>query len=82
MTTDRQDKAAATPKGAARWLSVGGSVALILALAMVVLAWRHASDERHSAEDVKERVAAEMNRIEAEAARMEREAGNDTDTGS
>ena len=80
-----QNKPVAMPGSsshAVRWLGIGGSVALVLALAMILLAWRHASDERRSAEVVKARVAAEMNRIEAEAARMEREAGNDTDNGS
>lgn len=67
---------------AVRWLGIGGGVALVLALATVLLAWQRVSDERRSAEDVKARVAAEMNRIEAEAARMEREAGNGTDNGS
>jgi hypothetical protein len=74
--------AAESTSRSVRWLGIGGGVALVLALAMVILAWQHASDERRSAEDVKARVAAEMNRIESEAARMEREAGNDTDNGS
>jgi hypothetical protein len=59
---------------AGRWLSVGGGIALLLALFAVFLAWQRATDDRRSAEDVKARVAAEMNRIEAEANRMEREA--------
>jgi hypothetical protein len=60
--------------GALRWLGIGGGVALVLAVLAVLLAWQRAIDERRSAEDVKARVSAEMNRIEAEAARMEREA--------
>ena len=78
MTSRQRDKPPARPDsstGAARWLGIGGAIALMLAVLAVLLAWQHASDERRSAEDVKARVAAEMNRIEAEAARIEREAG-------
>lgn len=85
MTIKREGKPAmgqGQDSRAVRWLGIGGGVALVLALATVLLAWQRVSDERRSAEDVKARVAAEMNRIESEAARMEREAGNGTDNGS
>jgi hypothetical protein len=76
MTSRQDDKRASAPgsnDAAVRWLRIGG-VALVLALVMVLLAWHRASEGRQSAEDIKARVAAEMNRIEAEAARMERNA--------
>jgi hypothetical protein len=77
MTSRQDDKRASAPgsnDAAVRWLRIGGGVALVLALVMVLLAWHRASEGRQSAEDIKARVAAEMNRIEAEAARMERNA--------
>lgn len=79
MVSKQRERPAARPDSrasATRWLGLGGGVALVLVLLAVLLAWQHASDERRSAEDVKARVAAEMNRIEAEAARMEREAAH------
>ena len=60
--------------GALRWLGIGGGIALLLAALAALLAWQRATDDRRAAEDVKARVSAEMNRIEAEAARMERDA--------
>ena len=57
-----------------RWLGIGGAAALVLALLFVFLAWNRAADERRASQDVEARVAAEMNRIEAEAQRIERDA--------
>jgi hypothetical protein len=59
---------------AGRWLGLGGGIALLLAVLVVLFAWQRATDERRKSQDVKARVAAEMKRIEAEARRMEREA--------
>ena len=58
-----------------RWLGVGAGFVLVLAALVAALGWQRAVDERRKAEDVGARVSAEMNRIEAEAKRMEREAG-------
>ncbi|AQR75805.1 hypothetical protein BXU08_09680 [Sphingomonas sp. LM7] len=77
MAPEQQDKQSARHDpgaGASRWLTIGGGVALVLALLFVLLAWQRASDERRAASDVKARVETEMKRIEAEAQRIEREA--------
>lgn len=59
----------ATPRY--RWLQIAGIVTLVLAVAVALLAWRHAAEEKRRREDVGVRAAAMMNEIEAEAQRME-----------
>lgn len=57
-----------------RWLRIAGFATLALAALMVMLAVRHHEEERRSREDVGARAAEIMNRIEAEANRIEAEA--------
>jgi type VI protein secretion system component VasK len=57
-----------------RWLSAGALVALALAAFVAVVALRHASDDHSRATDVKVRADQTMQRIEAEVDRLENEA--------
>jgi hypothetical protein len=57
-----------------RWLGHAGAAVLVLAALVVVLALRRGAEEERVREDVGARTAEIMNRIEAEAARIEREA--------
>lgn len=57
-----------------RWLRIAGFATLALAALMVVLAVQRHEEERRSRDDVGARAAEIMNRIEAEANRIEAEA--------
>ncbi|MGN7998544.1 hypothetical protein [Sphingomonas sp. 22176] len=57
-----------------RWLSAGALVALALAVFVAVVAVRHAASDHTRATDVKVRADQTMQRIEAEADRLENEA--------
>jgi len=57
-----------------RWLSAGALVALALAAFVAVVALRHAAADHTSATDVKVRADQTMQRIEAEVDRLENEA--------
>jgi type VI protein secretion system component VasK len=57
-----------------RWLSAGALVALALAAFVAVVALRHAASDHLQAADVKARADRTMQRIEAEVNRLENEA--------
>jgi len=57
-----------------RWLRIAGAATLLLAALMVVLAMQRRDEDRRARDDIGARAAEIMNRIEAEAQRMEREA--------
>ena len=57
-----------------RWLSAGALVALALAAFVAVFALRHDSDDHSRATDVKVCADQAMQRIEAEVDRLENEA--------
>ncbi|MBO9621345.1 MAG: hypothetical protein J7500_01405 [Sphingomonas sp.] len=57
-----------------RWLQIAGVATLLLAVLMVVLALQRHAEDRRKQEDIGARAEEMMNRIEAEAQRMEREA--------
>jgi hypothetical protein len=57
-----------------RWLQIAGIATLLLAVLMVVFAFQRHAEDRRKRDDIGARAAEIMNRIEAEAARIEREA--------
>lgn len=57
-----------------RWLSLAAILTAALALFVAVAAWRSAFRGPLTADEIRERTAAEINRIEARAAEMERNA--------
>lgn len=57
-----------------RWLSLAAILVALLALLVAVAAWRSRPGHPLSPEEIRERTAAEMNRIESRAAEMERNA--------
>jgi hypothetical protein len=60
-----------------RWLQIAGIATLLLAVLMAVLAVQRHEEERRERDDIGARAAEIMNRIEAEAARIEREAAKE-----
>lgn len=60
-----------------RWLNLAAIVTAALALFVAVAAWRSANPGPPSAEEIRERTAAEIDRIEARAAELERNAARD-----
>jgi hypothetical protein len=65
------------PSSDYRWLQVAGAVTLLLAVLVVVLAVQRHAEDRRKRDDIGARAAEIMNRIEAEAARIEREAAKE-----
>lgn len=57
-----------------RWLYLAASVVAILAILVAIAAWRSMPGRALSADEIRERSAAEMNRIEARIAELERNA--------
>ena len=57
-----------------RWLQLAAIVTTALILLVAFAAWRSAHTLPLTAEEIRERTAAEINRIEARAAEMERNA--------
>lgn len=57
-----------------RWLRVAAIITGLLALFVAVVAWRSLSNPGPSAEQIRERTALEMNRIEMRVREMEAEA--------
>lgn len=57
-----------------RWLNVAAILTAALTLLAGYAAWRSAHPRPPTAEEIRERTAAEINRIEARAAEMERNA--------
>ena len=60
-----------------RWLSLAAILTAALILFMAFIAWRSAHPLPLTAEEIRARTAEEMNRIEARAAEMERNASRD-----
>lgn len=56
------------------WLNLAAILTTALILLVAFAAWRSAHPLPPTAEEIRERAAAEMNRIEARAAEMERNA--------
>ncbi|RYY25667.1 MAG: hypothetical protein EOP62_12455 [Sphingomonadales bacterium] len=59
-----------------RWLSAAAILTTALILFMVYVAWRSANPLPLTAEEIRARTAAEIERIEARAAEMERDASH------
>ena len=59
---------------AQRWLSLAALLVVLLALLIAVAAWRSRPGRELSADEIRARTAAEMNRIESRAAEFERNA--------
>ena len=57
-----------------RWLSLAALLVAALALLVAVAAWRSRPGHPLSSDEIRARAAAEMNRIEARAAELERNA--------
>ncbi|MBX3566163.1 MAG: hypothetical protein KF730_16510 [Sphingomonas sp.] len=57
-----------------RWLNIAAILTAALILLALFAAWRSAHPRPLTAEEIRERTAAEINRIEARAAEMERNA--------
>jgi hypothetical protein len=57
-----------------RWLRIASAVTALLFLLVIAVAWKSAVDERTKANDIGLRTKAQIERIEAVANRMEREA--------
>jgi flagellar basal body-associated protein FliL len=56
-----------------RWLRIGTALVVVLIVAMLVIAW-HSATRDSSADAIKARTEAQMQRIEAEAQRLENQA--------
>ena len=59
---------------AQRWLTLAAILVALLALLVAVAAWRSRPGHPLSPDEIRARTAAEMNRIEARAAELERNA--------
>lgn len=57
-----------------RWLNLAAILTVALILLVAAAAWRSAHPLPPTAEEIRERTAAEINRIEARVAEMERNA--------
>ena len=57
-----------------RWLTLAAILVAALALLIAVAAWRSRPGHPLSANEIRDRTAAEMNRIESRAAEFERNA--------